>query len=202
VIDAEYATRIRETAIDADGPVFMLGFRKIRPGADANPRRISAVGHAVVTNASIPMISSVGAELCLVATVVASSLNWDRVAVMGFPSRRSFLELTDLREFRAWSVQHEESNERIMLLATLPTGRLPAIDNQRLLLEVWNGQEPAPLVQGPATRFDVEGTVVGDGRQWSGVRYTPIELGTALPLQPTRFGYQALLLAPVLERWR
>jgi hypothetical protein len=71
-----------------------------------------------------------------------------------------------------------------------------------VLLEVWNGPEPAPLVAGCAARFDVEGTIIGDGRQWSGVRFTPIELGTALPLHPARFGYQALLLAPVLERWR
>jgi hypothetical protein len=202
VIDADYAMRIRETADDADGPVYMLGFRRFRLRADTGARRLSATGRAVVTDASIPMFASVGAELCLVATVVASSLNWDRVAVIGFPSRRSFLELTDLREFRDWMVEHEESNERIMLLATLPTGGLPEPDSQRLLLEVWNGPEPAPLVLDPAARFDVDGTVVGDGRQWTGVRYTPIQPGTALPLQPTRFGYQALLLAPVLERWR
>jgi hypothetical protein len=201
-IDADYAMRIRQLANDADGPVYMLGFRKFRPGADARPRRVGPLGQAVVTDASIPMFSSVGAELCLVATVVASSLDWDRVAVIGFPSRRSFLELTDLREFRTWIVQHEESNERIMLLATMPTAGLPAADNQRLLLEVWNGPEPAPLTRSPAARFDVDGTLIGDGRQWSGIRYTAIALGTALPLHPPRFGYQALLLEPVLERWR
>jgi hypothetical protein len=202
VIDADYAMRIRETAGDADGPVYMLGFRTFRLRADTGPRRLSATGRAVVTDAPIPLFSSVGAGLCLVATVLASSPNWDRVAVIGFPSRRSFLELTDLGEFRTWIVRHEESNERIMLLATVPTGGLPPADNQRLLLEVWNGPEPAPLVRNSAARFDVDGTVIGDGRQWSGVRYTPIELGTALPLHPARFGYQALLLEPVLERWR
>src|SRR5262249_53845515 len=120
----------------------------------------------------------------------------------GFPSRRSFLELTDNREFRAWSVRNLELNERIMVLGTLPTGGLPAADNQRMLLEMWHGPEPPPLVSGPAARFDVDGTVVGDGRQWGGVRYPPFELGPPLPLQPARFGYQALLLQPLLERWR
>jgi hypothetical protein len=201
-IDADYAMRLRETPRDVDGPIYMLGLRKIRPGADTSPRRPVAGGGSGVTDLSILLLSSVGAELCLVATVVASSLDWDRAAVIGFPSRRSFLELMDHPDFRAWSVRHEESNERVMLLATLPIGALPGADNQRLLLEVWHGPEPEPLVFDPATRFDVEGTAVGDGRQWSGVRYTPIELGTALPLHPPRFGYQALLLAPVLERWR
>jgi hypothetical protein len=202
IIDADYAMRLRETARDVDGPIYMLGLRKLRPGADASPRRPIAGGGSAVTDLSIPLLSSVGAELCLVASVVASSLDWDRAAVIGFPSRRSFLELMDRPEFRAWSVRHEESNERIMLLATVPTGGLPAADNQRLLLEVWHGPEPEPLVFDLAARFDVDGTAVGDGRQWTGVRYTPIELGTALPLHPPRFGYQALLLAPVLERWR
>jgi hypothetical protein len=201
-VDADYAMRLRETAGDVDGPIYMLGIRKVRPGVDASQRRLAAGGGSTVTDVSIPLLSSVGAELCLVANVVASSLNWDRAAVIGFPTRRSFLELTDHPEFRAWSVRHEESNERIMLLGTLPTAGLPGADNQRLLLEVWHGPEPEPLVTEPAARFEVEGTVVGDGRQWSGVRYTPIELGTALPLHPPRFGYQALLLAPVLERWR
>jgi hypothetical protein len=180
----------------------MLGLSKFRPGADQSARRGTAPGPSAATDASIPLLSSVGAELCLVATVIASSLNWDRVAVIGFPSRRSFLDLTDHQQFRAWSVQHEESNERIMLLGTLPIGGLPAADNQRLLLEMWNGPEPEQLVWNQSARFDVEGTAVGDGRQWSGVRYTPIEFGTPLPLHPARFGYQALLLAPVLERWR
>ena len=53
----------------------------------------------------------------------------------------------------------------------------------------------------PATGFAVEGTYIGDGRQWSGARYTPIEPGTALPLEPARFGYLAVLVEPVIESW-
>ena len=92
--------------------------------------------------------------------------------------------------------------EHTTVLATLPTGGLPVADSQRVLLEVWNGPEPAPLIDGPAARFDVEGTVIGDGRQWSGVRYTAIEPGTTLPLRDVTPGYQALLLKPTIERWR
>ena len=202
LIDADYATRLREGVGHADGRIYMLGLSKFRPGADQSLRRGTAAGLSTATDASIPLLCSVGAEPCLVATVVASSLNWDRVAVIGFPTRRSFLDLVDHQEFRAWSVRHEESNERIMLLGTLPTDGLPAADNQRLLLEMWHGPEPEPLVTDPAARFDVDGTAVGDGRHWSGARYTPIEFGTPLPVLPARFGYQALLVAPVLERWR
>ena len=203
LIDAEYAMRLRETAGDVDGPIYMLGLTRLRPGTDTSPRGLPALGRDTLSEfAPIPLLSAVGAALCLAASVVASSPDWDRVGVVSFPSRRSFLELADRRDFREWHARKVESVERMTVLGTLPAEGLPAVDCQRLLLEVWNGPEPTPLVTEPTARFDVEGTVVGDGRQWSGIRYTAIELGTALPLHPPRFGYQALLLAPALERWR
>jgi hypothetical protein len=203
LIDADYAMRLRETAGDVDGPIYMVGLTRLRPGTDTSPRRLPALGLDSLSEfAPIPLLSAVGAALCLTASVVASSPEWDRVGVVSFPSRRSFLELADRRDFRQWHARKVESVERMTVLGTLPAEGLPAADCQRLLLEVWNGPEPTPLVTEPTARFDVEGTVIGDGRQWSGIRYTPIELGTALPLHPPRFGYQALLLAPVIERWR
>ncbi len=203
LIDADYAMRLRETADDADGPIYMLGLTRFRPGTDTSPRGLPALGQDNVSDfAPIPLLTAVGAAPCLAAIVVASSPDWHRVGVVGFPSRRSFFELAARRDFRDWHARKVDSLELTTVLGTLPAEGLPGGDSQRLLLEVWNGPEPTPLVREPAARFDVEGTVIGDGRQWSGVRYTAIALGTALPLHPPRFGYQALLLAPVLERWR
>jgi hypothetical protein len=203
LIDADYAMRLRETAGDVDGPIYMLGLTSLRPGTDTSPRGLPALGRDTLSEfAPIPLLTAVGAALCLAAGVVASSPDWDRVGVVSFPSRRSFLELADRRDFREWHARKAESVDHMIVLGTLPAAKLPPCDSQRLLLEVWNGPEPAPLVTAPTARFDVEGTVVGDGRQWSGIRYTAIALGTALPLCPPRFGYQALLLAPAFERWR
>jgi hypothetical protein len=203
LIDAEYAMRLRETAGDVDGPIYMVGLTMLRPGTDTSPRGLPALGRDTLSEfAPIPLLSAVGAGLCLAASVVASSPDWHRVGVVSFPSRRSFLELADRRDFREWHARKVESVERMTVLGTLRGEGLPTAGCQRLLLEVWNGPEPTPLVNEPTARFDVEGTVVGDGRQWSGIRYTAIAPGTALPVQSPRFGYQALLLAPVLERWR
>jgi hypothetical protein len=203
LIDADYVMRLREADGDADGPIYMLGLTRFRPGTDTSPRGLPALGRENVTDfAPIPLLTAVGAALCLAASVVASSPDWDRVGVVGFPSRRSFLELAGRRDFRDWHARKADYLEHTTVLGTLPAEQLPEADSQRLLLEVWNGPEPTPLVPEAAARFEVEGTVIGDGRQWSGVRYTAIALGTALPLHPPRFGYQALLLAPVLERWR
>jgi hypothetical protein len=203
LIDADYARRLRETAADADGAIYVLGLTRLRPDNDASPLGLPALSRDTVADfVPIPVLASVGAALCLAAGVVASSPDWERAGILRFPTRRSLLELSEQDAFRDWLAERAQSIERMTVLCTVLTAGLPAGNGQRLVLEVWNGSEPAPLVPGPATRFDVEGAIVGDGRQWSGVRCATIALGTVLPLPPARSSYMALLLEPVLERWR
>jgi hypothetical protein len=92
--------------------------------------------------------------------------------------------------------------EETVVMGVLPIGVLPSQSTSWTLLEAWSGPRPAPVAPGPVSEFAVEGTLIGDGRQWSGVRYTAIEPGTPLPLDPTSPGYDALLLEPTIERWR
>jgi hypothetical protein len=185
-IDADYAGRLRSTR--TDGPIYMLGLEKLGPSVDQGAARVASHRRADHLYAPIPLLTAAGAALCFAADVVASSGSWDRVAVIGYPTRRSFLEVR---------------LERATVIAMLPAGNLPGpASSGRILLEAWAGRTPALLAEGPATIFDVEGTVIGDGRQWSGIRYTPIESGTSLPLRAATPGYQALLLEPTIERWR
>jgi len=200
-IDTDYAGLLRSAP--ADGPIYMLGLEKFRP--DAGGRPMSAVAHRGADHfyAPIPLLAAAGAALCFAAEVVASSGGWDRVAVIGYPTRRSFVELAYQPQFLDWHAAKEVRLEHSTVMGMLPPENLPApASSRRVLLEVWAGPTPALLTAGPATVFDVEGTVIGDGRQWSGIRYTPIESGTSLPLRAATPGYQALLLEPTIERWR
>jgi hypothetical protein len=87
-------------------------------------------------------------------------------------------------------------------MGTVPVAVLPGqASTRRILLEVWDGPDPVPVANGEAVTFDVEGTIIGDGRNWARARYTVIEPGTPLPLQQPRPDYQALLLEPRIERW-
>jgi hypothetical protein len=202
LVDADYAQRLRAAASYADaGPIYMLSLAKFRPGSgqrlgwdsgrDPDSRYIP-----------IPLLTSAGAALCFMADVVAGPADWDRVGIIWYPTRRSFVEMGDRRDTRDWNSTKERRVSRMALLGLTPTGDLPAADGQRILLEIWNGPEPALVADGKVASFDVEGTYIGDGRQWSGVRCTAVEPGTALPLLTARFGHQALLLEPVIERWR
>ena len=152
--------------------------------------------------APLGVLAAIGAKLCFVADVVASPGNWDRVAVVAYPTRRSFITMTARPDFREWHHNKSAGIEETVAMGTLPTGTLPWPSSSRILLETWSGAEPAPVAEGPVCEFAVEGTLVGDGRQWTGVRYTAIEPGTPLPLAPTPLGYEALLLEPAIERWQ
>lgn len=203
VVDAAYGDRLGSS--QDEGPIYMLSLMKYRTESDV-PR---GWGFGVIGRAEgerfappIPLLTAVGALLCFVADVVASTGDWDRVAVVGYPARRSFLDLASREEFRAWRARKGASLERTTVLGTLPVWDLPReASSRRVVLEIWDGPEPARVADGDICEFNVEGTVIGDGRPWSGARYTAIDAGTPLPLQPLRPDYQALLLQPRIERW-
>ena len=203
-IDRDYGKWLRSPA--ADGPIYMLNLTRYRPAA----RYIRTSGIAVNSQepdgryAPLGVLAAIGATLCFVADVVASPGNWDRVAVVGYPSRHSFVAMAARLDFRDWHDNKSAGIEEAVVMGTLPdegTARSvrhqpdPAGDLERV-------RSPTRSSDGPVSAFAVEGTLVGDGRQWSGVRYTEIEPGTPLPLNPALPDYEALLLEPTIERWR
>lgn len=199
-VDADYGMRLREGTGLADGPLYMLSLTRFRPGSGQILGR-GARHDPDSRYIPIPLLSAVDASLCFVADVVAGSGGWNRIGVIRYPTRRSFLELGDRSDTREWNSRKEERTESMIMLGLIPVGGLPVAHSQRVLIEVWNGPAPEPIAPGTATAFEVEGTFLGDGRRWSGARYTAIDPGTALPLEPARFGYLAVLVEPVVERW-
>lgn len=201
LIDSDYVGRLRSPA--ADGPFFILNLVRYRPDAefhrDRGHRAVWPDGHY----APVSALAAVGATLSFVAGVVASTRDWDRVSIVEYPSRRAPRELAERPDFQQWYSQNLSSASELMALGLLPPGRPPAeASSGRMLLEIWLGEPAALVASGNQCSFDVEGTLVGDGRQWSGARLTAIEAGTTLPLPDGKPTYQALLLEPALERWR
>jgi hypothetical protein len=201
-IDGDYGKRLRSPAVD--GPIYMLNLTRYLPHVDYE-RTGAAVNSREPDGRYAPLsvLASIGATLCFVADVVASPGHWHRVAVVGYPSRRSFVAMAERQDFRDWHHNKSAGIEEAVVMGTLPMHALPGPSStSRILLETWYGAEPACVADGPVCEFYVEGTLVGDGRQWTGVRYTGIKPGTALPLDPMPPAHQALLLEPTIERWR
>ena len=200
LVDAEYSTRLQAVADHSDGPIYMLTVTSFRPDCGQRFGRDSILdpdSHY----APLSLFSAVGANLCFMADVVAGLGGWDRVGVVRYPTRRAFIELTGRSETKEWNAMKERRADRMILMGLVPSGDLPAAAAQRALIEIWHGPRPHRITDGLVTEFEVEGTYIGDGRQWSGARYTMIDPGTALPLEPARFGYLAVLVEPVIERW-
>jgi hypothetical protein len=205
LVDREYGLRLRSATFDGDGRIYMLSLTRYLPGQDLRPQPDNLGDSRWGTDdaALVSLLTAVGASLCFVGDVVASSGGWDLVTVVEYPTRQAFLELAQRRDFREWHMRKQEAIERTTVLTLLPAEEPPAgAACGRILLELWQGPAPDPLATGAATRFEVEGTIIGDGRVWGGSRYTVIEPGTALPLRPPRSEYQALLLEPQLVQWR
>lgn len=200
LVDPGYQMRLREAAGAPDGPLYMLSLARFRPGSGQVFGRESS-RDPDSRYIPISLLTAVAASLCFVGDVVAGSGGWDRVGVVRYPTRRAFMALNSRRDTSDWNAAKERRTERAMMLGLVPVSHLPVGLSQRVLVEVWHGPTPPPMAAGPLTEFEVEGTFIGDGRQWSGARYTAIEPGTALPLQPDRFGYQAMLVEPIVEHW-
>lgn len=182
----------------------MLNLTRYRPEV---PHGWHGVGRVIGQDsggryAPLDVFADVGARVCFVADVIASPGNWHRVFVVGYPSRRSFVAMAGRHDFMDWHHGMSAGIEEVVVMGVVPIGALPGQSTSWTLLETWAGPRPAPVAAGPVSEFAVEGTLIGDGRQWSGVRYTAIEPGTPLPLDPTPPGYDALLLEPTIERWR
>lgn len=202
LIDSDYGMKL--SASESCDPIYMLNLMKYRPEADygAGGERGVTGQDADCRYAPLEVLLAAGVTLSFLADVVASQAGWDRVGVVRFPTRQSFVHMLWRRDFQDRHRHREAGLDQIIIMGTLPVSELPVASNtRRILLEVWDGSAPSELADGQAVGFDVEGTIIGDGRHWSGARYTVIEQGTPLPLQQPRQDYQALLLEPRVERW-
>jgi hypothetical protein len=104
-IDHEYGVQLATTSPEDDGPVWMVNLMKYRDQADYADGRESDVTGREADDLYAPFgpLEAVGAEIVLVADVDTQFLNedpmWDRVAVVRYPTRRSFIEMQALPEF-------------------------------------------------------------------------------------------------------
>lgn len=195
-VDRGYGMRLASAA-DDEGAVYMLNLMKYRGEADYGGAETGVSGREADDRyAPVDVLAAIGATVCFTADVVESSDDWDRVAVVRYATRRSFIEMQARPDFKAKHVHKEAGMDHTIVMGTVPAAGLPdPAHPARLLLEVWRGETPP----GDGVEFTVEGTILGDGRGWDGVRYRPVEgavdLGAATP------DHQLLVLDPVIERW-
>jgi hypothetical protein len=199
------------TSPEEDGPFWAVNLMKYRETADYTDGRETKVSGRDADDEYTPVESlrAIGAEIVFAADVDTQLLGkepkWDRVGIVKYPSRRSFIEMQSRPDFVAKHIHKDAGMEQTIVMACLPmpvpdlppdapdwaeVPHPPMDEDQPVVVihvlkfhddagsadEMANYTDHAANVAVPhGVRidgwFNVEGTIVGDGREWSQVRF-------------------------------
>ena len=259
-IDHDYAARLATNPADDDGPVWMINLMHYRERADYGDGATTGISGREADDKYAPYgpLAAIGAEIVFVADVDSQLLGdapkWDRVAIVKYPTRRSFIEMQRRPDFKAKHVHKDAGMASTIVMGGQPFAApeqpadVPEVpwhevphpptddDPPVVVLHVLSFEDPAGLGETPDEMeaytshavkvaaahgvrvpawFAVEGTIVGDGRQWHQARFNAFpsrEAFMAVVLDPDRLKVQAehrevaladtytLILRPTIDR--
>ena len=218
-IDAAYGLTLATTPPVDDGPVWMVNlmkYREVAHYADGRPSTISG-READDLYAPLSVLADLGAEVVFFGDVEHQLIGdvpaWDRIGVVKYPTRRSFIEMQSRRDFVELYAHKEAGMESTIIVGCQPIEEASlrahawdavahpptAEDPPIVLLHVLALHEDAPARRDPTLAgllgsphggrpngwFEVEGTIVGDGRSWHEVRFSAF---------PSRAAFDAAVL--------
>lgn len=231
-IDRDYGMRLATTPPDEDGPVWMVNLMKYRDVAEYADGRESSISGREADDeyAPVEILESFGAEVVFFGDVdqqlLGDDVVWDRIGVVKYPTRRSFIEMQSRRDFQEKHAHKEAGMERTIVMGCQP---MPSFAPPEGVESVdWSEVEHPPTDEdGPvmvlhvlryhdadaaeitpphmeaytsaaarvaarhggsvAGWFAVEGTILGDGRQWHQARFN---------LFPSKRAFMAVVFDP------
>ena len=239
-VDMDVVARLAGTPPEDDGPVWMvnlMSYRDVATYADDRGETISG-READDRYAPLDILDEIGAEIVLVADVdtrlLGDDVSWDRIAIVRYPTGRSFVDMQSRADFRERHVHKEAGMAKTFVLACRPTADVPDADVEPpdwagvahpptdddppvivMHLIAWadGGRETMRGYEAEAAAvavphgvriggwFDVEGSVVGDGRRWDEVRFNRFpsrEAFMAVATDPRRLAAQGSNREPAM----
>ena len=192
-IDFDYANDLMTRTPDNDGPIYMVNFMKYRDvagyegvkGAEKSAKPgISGIEADNMYNPT-DVLTRIGAETVFFGEIVAQGTDneWDRMAIVKYASRVSFMEMQNRPDFKEKHV-HKEAG----MLYTIVMGTLPQGEHQLITRSTYCTFELTAVPQQGApsdrsARLAVEGAIIGDGRTWKDLTMT---WSDEIPAVPTR----------------
>ncbi len=172
-INRDYAVRMATTEPADDGPIWMVNFMKYRARADYPDGRESTISGREADDLYAPLdvLAAIGAEIAFFGEVVGregGQPDWDRIAIVRYPTRCSFIEMQSRPDFQERHVHKEAGMEFTILLAALPAEApdSPPDPGGLVRLTAYRSGEDPPLREDGMLRFAIEGLVVGDDRRF------------------------------------
>ena len=205
-IDRDYVATLAAMDPSDDGPVWMVNLMRYREQAVyADGRDTDLTGREADDRyAPFGPFREVGAELVFLADVeeqlVGDDQTWDRIAVVRYPTRRSFLDMQDLPEYVELHEHKEAGMEFTIVMGTEPvaTGPGTAADGSlvlrvRRVADGGAGAEPDGVT--PVAHFTVDGVILGDARTWNDVRFDRVRPDAiAAPARSAVFSFDSIAL--------
>ena len=125
-VDREYGIRLATTPPEDDGPVWMVNLMKYRDVADYADGRESTISGREADDLYTPLgpLAAVGAEIVFAGEVEQQLLGdapiWDRVGVVKYPTRRSFIEMQSRPEFQTSHAHKDAGMEQTIVMGCQP----------------------------------------------------------------------------------
>ena len=125
-IDRDYGTRLATTASDEDGPVWMVNLMKYRDRADYADGRATTISGRQADDLYTPLepLAAVGAEIVFGGDIDQQLLGaapiWDRVGVVKYPTRRSFIEMQSRPDFQELHAHKDAGMQQTIVIGCQP----------------------------------------------------------------------------------
>ena len=231
LVDREYGIQLATTSPADDGPVWMVNLMKYREVADYVDGRKTTISGQEADDLYSPIdsLTAVGAEIVFLGDVDQQLLGdntvWDRIAVVKYPTRRSFIEMQSRSEFQESHKHKDAGMDKSIVMGcqplTIPRASDMEFENWSdvphpstkgdgplVVLHVLRFEDMESGVQTPAYMeayqsvaagvasehgvrvsgwFTVEGTIIGDGREWHQVRFNQF---------PSKAAFKAVVADP------
>jgi hypothetical protein len=173
-IDYDYAARLATTPADQDGPIWMVNFMRYKARADYGDQADGGITGKEADDryAPVDVLKKLGAEVAYFGDVVGADgkpdPEWDRIAIVRYPTRRSFIDMQTRSDFQEKYVHKEAGMEFTIIVASLPIGPVRGEPDGSGMVRFTAfplGSGRSGLATEGAT-FAVEGTPIGDERRW------------------------------------
>jgi hypothetical protein len=177
-IDFAYAEHLATRPPEEDGPIWMVNFMRYRERADYGEGEGEGEDGGISGReaddryAPTEVLADIGADIAYFGDTVGADDSpdpeWHRMAIVRYPTRRSFIDMQSREDFQEKRVHKDAGMDFTIIMCSLPTGPVQGEPDGSGIVRFTafpaKSSPSGPVAEGAA--FEVEGTVVGDDRRW------------------------------------
>jgi hypothetical protein len=172
-VDYAFAAQMATMPPEDDGPVWMVNFMRYKERADYGDTGHDAISGREADDryAPVDVLRSIGADIAYFGDVIGTEGDadpeWHRMAIVRYPTRKSFIDMQTRADFKEKAVHKEAGMAFTIVMCALPEGQVvgePDGSGVVRFIAIPTGASGEGVVEG--ARFEIEGTVIGDDRTW------------------------------------